>query len=78
MAVNPFCGRIDNDVRAPVEGVAQISSRTESVVDNQGHVVFTGYFGNPLDVGNYACRVTHAFDKHGAGAVIDERCEIFG
>ena len=78
VSVDPLRRRIDDDVGAPLEGVAEVSRRTERVIHYQRHVASAGHGAQPLQVGHVAGRVAHALDVEGLRAVVDERLERLG
>ena len=73
MSVYPFCGGVHDDVGSPVERVAQIASRSESVVCHERHAGRVRHTGDGFQVGHGACGVAHAFREHRTRAAVDER-----
>lgn len=76
MAVDPLRGRIDNNIRTPVERVAQVATGAESVVDNEWHAVAMCGIGDSLYIGYAACGITHTLYEYCSGIIVDKRLEV--
>ena len=78
VAVDPLRRGVHDDVRAPLEGVAEVACRAERVVDDEGDVALPGQRSQPFEVGYGAGRVAHALDVECPRAAVDQLPERLG
>ena len=77
MAVDPFGRRIHDDIRTPLERVAEVARSAERVVHHKGYVVLIGQCAQRFQVGHGTGRIAHALGVERPGAVVDQPLEIF-
>ena len=78
VAVDPLRRGVHDDVRAPLERVAEVACRAERVVDDERNVAPPGQFAQRLQVGDRAGGIAHALGVERLGAAVDQRLEILG
>ena len=78
VAVDPFGRRVDDDVRTPFEGVAQVARGTERIVRDEGHVVAFGQLAQCFHVRYGAGGVAHALSVNRFRASVDQRLKVLG
>ena len=75
MAAHEFRHRVDDDVRAVVDGPHQ-HRRRDGVVDDQWHAVAMRDGGERLEIAHIAGRITDGLAKNCAGIVVDQGLDI--
>ena len=78
VAVDPFGRRVDDDVRTPFEGVAQVARGTERIVRDEGHVVAFGQLSQCFEIGHRTSGIAHALGVDRLRASVDQRLEVLG
>ena len=67
---------MNDNISTVFDGLDEVSSRAECVVDDQGNTGFMGDLGNGLDVWDIVSRVANGLDIYGLGLVVDGSCKI--
>ena len=72
MSTNPLGCGMDDNISTMLKGTDQVSTSTESVVNNQGHTGIMGNLGNGSNVGDDVLGVGNGFDENGLGLGVDQ------
>ena len=76
VAAEPFGERVDDDVRAEVDGSGEIG-RGEGGIDDQRQAVGVGDVGDGLEVGDFQRGIGDGLAEQGAGLGVDGGGEVF-
>ena len=75
VAADELGGRVDDDIRAVLDGSDQIR-RAEGVVDDQRQAVTVGYLGDSVDIGYVGVGIAEGLEVDRAGVVADRALDL--
>lgn len=78
VAADPLGGRVDNNVGAVLDGLAEVAAGTKGVVDNDGDALLVRGLGDRLKVGDVEARVADRLEVDGLGLVVDRGGNVLG
>ena len=78
MPANPLGGRVHHDIRPVVDRPAEITPRSERVIDHDRHARLMRHRDNGLEVRDVVARVADALDIDRLRLIIDQALELLG
>lgn len=78
VAADPLGGRVDDNVGAVLDRLAEVAAGTEGVVDNDGDALLVGGLGDGLKVGDVEAGVADRLEVDGLGLVVDGGGDVRG
>ena len=76
VTINPLRSRINHNVCAPIEWVAQKASRTKGVIHHKWHILTLRHLCQCLQIGHVAGRVAHTLGVDALGILINQCLEV--
>ena len=70
VSAEEFCGRMDDDIRAPLDGIAQ-DRRGDRVIDDERNAIFVRDGCELFQVDHIELGIAERFGIDGAGAIVD-------